>query len=67
MRRYAYKELLDEVFVIFRINHSVIKVEVRVTSRQKPKAETDNPYRDLDYSDYYYSQKPNLIIVFFIH
>ena len=37
-----YKQLLDEVFVIFRI----IKVEVGV-------AEADNPYRDLDYSAYH--------------
>ena len=42
-----YKQLLDEVFVISRI----IKVEVRVISR--PKAEADNPYRDLDYSGYH--------------
>jgi len=46
-----YKQLLDEVFVISRI----IKVEVW------PKAEADNPYRDLDYSGYH--KKPNLIIV----
>jgi len=42
------KQLLDEVFVISRI----IQVEVRVT-QQKPKAEADNPYEDLDYSGYH--------------
>ena len=45
------KQLLDEVFVISRI----IKFEVAVISwgrRLRPKAEADNPYRDLDYSGY---------------
>ena len=43
------KQLLDEVFVISRI----IKVEVRAAYQPKPKAEADNPYRDLDYSGYH--------------
>ena len=43
-----YKQLLDEVFVISRI----IKVEVK-GYQPKPKAEADNPYRDLDYSGYH--------------
>ena len=42
------KQLLDEVFVISRI----IKVEVK-GYQPKPKAEADNPYRDLDYSGYH--------------
>ena len=36
--------VLDEVFVISRI----IKVE-----DYQPKAEADNPYQDLDYSEYH--------------
>ena len=52
-----YKQLLDSVFVISRI----IKVEMGVISqtnllisaRPQPKAETYNPYRDLDYSGYW--------------
>ena len=43
-----YKQLLNEVFVISRI----IEVEVAVLVLQ-PKAEADNPYRDLDYSGYH--------------
>ena len=47
-----YKQL-DEVFVISRI----IKVEVRVIKNKgfqaKLKAESDNPYRYLDYSGYH--------------
>ena len=42
------KQLLDEVFVISRI----IKVEVK-GYQPKPKAEADNPYRDVDYSGYH--------------
>ena len=42
------KQLLDEVFVISRI----IKAEVK-GYQPKPKAEADNPYRDLDFSGYH--------------
>ena len=41
---YDNKQLLDETFVI--------KVEVG-GYQPKPKAEADNPYRDLDYSGYH--------------
>ena len=51
------KQLLDSVFVISRI----IKAEVGVGSR-RPKAEVDNPYRDLDYSGV--SQKLHPIIAY---
>ena len=55
------EHLLDEVFVIFRIDR-IIKVEVRVISRSRrlrlgetlgTRLEADNPYRDLGYSGYY--------------
>ena len=44
-----FKQLLDEIFVISRI----IKVEGGSGYQPKPKAEADNPYRDLDYSGYH--------------
>ena len=44
-----FKQLLHEIFVISRI----IKVERGSGYQPKPKAEADNPYRDLDYSGYH--------------
>ena len=42
------KQLLDSVFVIFRI------IKVSVTSYQpQPSASADNPYLDIDYSGYH--------------
>ena len=49
-----YKQLLDEVYVISRI----IKVEVQCRGYQpKPKAEADNPYRDLNYISGYHKNR----------
>ena len=49
-----YKQLLDEVFVISRI----IKVEVQCRGYQpNPKAEADNPYRDLNYISGYHKNR----------
>jgi len=47
------KQLLDDVFVISRI----IKVEVG------PKAEADNPYRDLDILDITKTESNNCFII----
>ena len=40
-----YKQFSDEVFVISRIEQN--------NRGYQPKAEADNPYRDLDYSGYH--------------
>ena len=48
-----FKQLLDEVFVISSFR-DIQNNQGRGTGYQpKPKAEADNPYRDLDYSGYH--------------
>jgi len=53
MERYSsfvnYKQLSDGFFVISRTDNRGLGRDYQL----KPKAEADNPYRDLDYSGYH--------------